>query len=110
MAPRPSVVDEPPPGLRYVPDFVDAAEEAALVSAFPSLAWEPVVMRGVTARRTVVHYGLRYGYESWALERAPDLPALLRPLRDRAAALAKVDPDAFAEVLVTRYPPGAEIG
>jgi alkylated DNA repair dioxygenase AlkB len=110
VATRPSAITEPPPGLRYVPDFVSEDGERALVSAIETLPFEAVVMRGVVARRTVVHYGRRYGYEPWSLEPAPEPPAFLGSLRERAAVLARIPPEAFAEVLVTRYPPGAPIG
>jgi len=104
------LIEEPPPGLVYVSDLVSTEEERALLAAIAPLPFEVVVMHGVAARRTVVHYGLRYGYESWALDPAPDVPRFLWLLRERAAALAGVVPDAFAEVLVARYPPGAPIG
>ncbi|HZP43602.1 MAG TPA: alpha-ketoglutarate-dependent dioxygenase AlkB [Candidatus Binatia bacterium] len=102
--------DEPPPGLRYVPDLLDAAEERPLLAGLAALPFREVVMRGVAARRTVVHFGWDYGYESWTLAPAPPLPPFLHGVRARAAALAGVDPAAFAQVLVARYPPGAGIG
>jgi alkylated DNA repair protein (DNA oxidative demethylase) len=69
-----------------------------------------VQMHGQAARRTVVHFGYRYQYESWKLVPADPLPASLDWLRDRAGTLSGVDPDLFAETLITRYPPGAGIG
>jgi alkylated DNA repair dioxygenase AlkB len=67
-------------------------------------------MRGQTARRVTAHYGWDYGYESWRITPAADPPAILLPLRARAAALIGVAPELLEEVLVTRYPPGAGIG
>jgi alkylated DNA repair dioxygenase AlkB len=69
-----------------------------------------VRMRGQVARRTVRHYDLDYGYESWELVPTDPLPDSLRWLRDRCADLAGVRPEALAQTLVTRYPPGATIG
>lgn len=102
--------DTPPAGFRYVADFVDAREEAALVEAVRGLELGDVVMRGQTARRRVAHFGWRYGYESFAVTPGPPIPAALLPLRARTAALIGVDETALAEVLVTAYPPGAGIG
>lgn len=102
--------DEPPPGSRYVPALLDAAEERALLPMLAALPFHEVVMRGVAARRTVVHFGWDYGYESWSLSPAPPLPAFLHDVRARAAALADLDPATLAQVLVARYPPGATIG
>ncbi len=103
-------IQEEPAGLVYVPGFVTAEEERALVAAFEAATFEEVRMRGQTALRTVLHYGHRYDYEGWRLTRAQPLPEPVEWLRRRAAALAEVDPEAFTETLVTRYPAGAGIG
>jgi DNA oxidative demethylase len=100
----------PPEGLRYLPEFVSESEEAALWPQLRALPFVEIHMNGVVARRTVVHYGWDYGYESWQVTPAPPLPPFLAPLRRRAAALIAVAPEALAEVLVSRYPPGAPIG
>jgi alkylated DNA repair dioxygenase AlkB len=99
-----------PPGFRYVPDAVTEAEEHALIVELARLPFHEVRMRGVVARRTVVHYGWDYGYDSWAVSPTDPLPAFLEPLRARAAALAEVARGALEQVLVARYPPGAGIG
>ncbi|HZI09275.1 MAG TPA: alpha-ketoglutarate-dependent dioxygenase AlkB [Myxococcus sp.] len=101
---------EVPQGLRYVPDFLSGAEEAALVEALSGLAFKEIHMHGVVARRTVAHYGWDYGYESWRLSPAPPMPPFLVPLRERCAGLAGLPPEALEELLVSRYPPGASIG
>jgi alkylated DNA repair dioxygenase AlkB len=67
-------------------------------------------MRGQVARRRTAHFGWVYGYESWRITPGPPLPDFLLPLRARVAALADLEPDALAEVLVTEYPAGAAIG
>ena len=100
----------PVPGFRYVPDFVEVADEAPLLEVVRALTFSAVAMRGQVARRRVAHFGWRYGYESWQIEPGPPLPEALLPLRTRAATLVDVTPDALAEALVTWYPPGAGIG
>jgi alkylated DNA repair dioxygenase AlkB len=107
---RAAVPDTPPPGFRYVRDFVDAADEAALVEATRALTFSDVVMRGQTARRRVAHFGWTYGYESFAVTPGPPIPPAFLPLRARVARLIAVDEAALAELLVTTYPPGAGIG
>jgi DNA oxidative demethylase len=67
-------------------------------------------MRGQVARRRTVHLGWLYAYEGRAIEPGPPVPEFLLPLRERAAALAGVEPGALGEVLVTEYTPGAGIG
>ena len=99
-----------PEGLLYQPDFLTVDEEQDLVSTFEDLTFSEVRMHGQPARRTVAHFGVRYDYESYRLTPTDPLPAELEWLRDRAAALAEVPPEAVAETLVTRYPAGAGIG
>ncbi|HEY0416686.1 MAG TPA: alpha-ketoglutarate-dependent dioxygenase AlkB [Gaiellaceae bacterium] len=86
-----------PAGLVYRPDFLAFDEEGALLELLDALEFEPIVMRGVTARRTALRYG-------------DEVPNWLAPLRDRGAALAGLEPQALAQALVQRYPPGAPIG
>jgi DNA oxidative demethylase len=99
-----------PPGFRYVPDFVSADEERALLGELDGLAYREVRMHGVAARRTVIHYGWDYGYDTWAVTPAAPVPDFLTPLRQRAAGLVELPADALEQVLVARYPAGAGIG
>jgi DNA oxidative demethylase len=99
-----------PEGLVYRPDFITEAEERQVLGVVEGMDFHTITMHGRTARRTVRHFGLDYGYESWKLVPTDPLPDDLEWLRERAAALAGVDPEAFAQILVSRYPPGATIG
>jgi alkylated DNA repair dioxygenase AlkB len=107
MARSPS---ERPEGIVYEPELVPADEEAALLRELERLRFDPIVMKGVTARRTARHFGLDYDYDSRTPKPGEALPEWLSPLRSRAADLAGVAPDDLAEVLVQRYPPGSAIG
>lgn len=98
------------PGLRYLPDFLDEREEGDLIRILDELPFRDVVMRGVTARRKVLHFGFDYDYAAWSVEETAPPPPWLLSLRDRAAAVAGVAPEAFEQFLVGRYPPGATIG
>jgi len=102
--------EEPPEGLRYLPEFLSEAEEHALLYQMATLPFQAVVMHGVTAKRTVVHYGYDYGYDSWTIVPTTAVPPYLQPLRARAAALIEVQPEDLAQVLVSRYPPRSVIG
>jgi alkylated DNA repair protein (DNA oxidative demethylase) len=98
----------PPEGLVYQQEFLTPDEEIALLQRFDTLAFQPIVMKGVVARRTALRYGLGYDYDRrTATPDAPPLPDWLVPVRDRAAALAG---DELVQALVQRYPPGAPIG
>jgi alkylated DNA repair protein (DNA oxidative demethylase) len=99
-----------PPGFGYVSGFLGESDHRELVARLASLPFHEVRMRGVAARRTVVHFGWDYGYESWRITPTAPMPDFLAPLRERAAVLAELSPEALEQVLVARYPPGAGIG
>jgi alkylated DNA repair protein (DNA oxidative demethylase) len=99
-----------PSGLVYQPDFITEAEERQVLDVLEAMEFHTITMHGQTARRTVRHFGLDYGYESWKLEPTEPLPRELGWLQRRAGALAGLDPEDFAQILVSRYPPGATIG
>ena len=103
-------VPEQPAGLRYEPELLDEAREQALVAAIELYDFQPVVMHGQAARRTVRHFGFGYDYESGRAVPGDPLPDELIDLRERCAAVAGVAVQGLAEALVTRYPPGATIG
>ncbi len=99
-----------PEGFVYQPEFLTAEEERALAGGIARLEFSPVRMRGVTARRRVIHYGLVYAYESFRLTPGPPVPDFLAPFRDRVACVAGVEPETIGEALITEYSPGAVIG
>src|ERR687890_636110 len=99
-----------PNGLVYQPDFITEAEEQQVLGVLEAMELHTVTMHGRTARRTVRHFGLDYRYESWELVPTDPLPDELAWLQDRAGSLAGLDPAAFAQILISRYPPGSTIG
>jgi len=99
-----------PDGLVYRPEFVTPAEERQLLDQLEGMQFDEVTMRGQTARRVVRHFGLDYDYETFKVTPTEPLPADLEWLRRRAAELVAEEPEALAEILLTRYPPGAPIG
>jgi alkylated DNA repair dioxygenase AlkB len=99
-----------PDGFRYEPDLIAPAEEAALLDEIRTLEFHAVEMRGVIARRRVIQYGWKYGFDRSRLAPGPEIPGFLLPCRDRAAALAQVEPESLSEGLLTEYQPGAPIG
>jgi alkylated DNA repair protein (DNA oxidative demethylase) len=102
--------EELPPGFRYLPEFVMREEELALVREIQAMEFSEVRMRGRTARRRVQQFGWRYNFDTLKLSEGPELPAFLRPLRARAAAMIAVRDEDLAETLVTEYRQGATIG
>ena len=99
-----------PEGLVYRPEFITPAEERQVLGVLEAMELRTITMHGQTARRTVRHFGLDYGYESWKLVPTDPFPGELHWLQERSASLVGLDPGQFAQFLVTRYPPGATIG
>src|SRR6266567_5068375 len=63
-----------PNGLVYQPDFLTQAEEQEVLDVLKAMEFHPITMHGQTARRTVRHFSLGYGYASWKLEPTDPLP------------------------------------
>lgn len=80
---------------------------AAGIAQLPLREFE---FHGYTGKRRVISFGWKYEFEGERLEEAETIPALLLPLRDRAARFAGIEPEALAHVLVTEYAAGAAIG
>ncbi len=96
---------EYPPGFQYRADFISAGDEAGLVAAIGRVTFVDFELRGVVARRRVAFFG-----ESYDRGAAASIPAFLLPLRAAVAEWARVEPDAFAMVLINEYRPGSPIG
>ncbi len=99
-----------PEGLAFHPDTVSAAEEADLVGRIEALELKPFEFRGYLGLRRVKAFGWRYDYGARAVARADEIPDFLLDVRERAATLAGVAPEALEQALVTEYQPGAGIG
>src|SRR3954451_18374909 len=110
MAPRLLQTRIVPDWLTYRDDVLSADEEERLMRVIAALDFDDVVMRAQAARRTVRSFGWRYRFDERVLLPADPLPQFLAFVRERAARPAAVEPGAFEQALVTRYPPGATIG
>ena len=113
MKPMSDLFDLPPPapdGFRYEADFLSSAEEQVLGARLAALEFEPFQFRGYEGRRRVVSFGLRYDFNGPGLVDAAPMPDWLLPLRDRAAAFARLPGEAMTHVLINEYREGAPIG
>jgi alkylated DNA repair dioxygenase AlkB len=99
-----------PEGLRYRPDVLSLEEEEALARELGELPFKPFDFQGFLANRRVVSFGYRYDYDSRAVVESAPFPAFLEPLRRRVAAIFGRPEDAFRQVLINEYQPGAGIG
>lgn len=103
-------VDSVPEGLVLEPEVISQAQEAELLERFETLRWDPIVIRGQTARRTARHFGLRYDYGSRQARPGEPIPPWLEPVRQAAAHLAGISAEELIQAIVQKYPPGSTIG
>jgi len=103
-------VPQLPPGFRYQPDVLTAAEEKALVRRFEALPLQPFEFNGYQANRRIFTYGHRYVFAGQKPRANAEIPDALLPLTQIAARIAGVAADQFEQLMVTEYPPGAGIG
>ena len=105
-APIPSL----PPGLDYAAEIVTASEETALLTALDAIPVAPFKFQQWVGKRQTASFGWSYDFEHGGFAPAEPIPDFLLPLRARAADFAGLLPDDLAQLLVTRYDPGAGIG
>jgi alkylated DNA repair dioxygenase AlkB len=74
------------------------------------LPFEPFDFHGYLANRRVVGFGYCYDYSSRTVRPAAPTPAFLLPVRERIAAFSGQPAEAFEQVLINDYRPGAGIG
>jgi DNA oxidative demethylase len=99
-----------PEGLRYAPDFLSKAEEAALAERIAALPFKPFEFHGFTGKRETVSFGWSYRFDGSGLGEAAPIPNWLLPVRERAAAFAGLASDALEHALLIRYGEGAGLG
>jgi alkylated DNA repair dioxygenase AlkB len=99
-----------PQGFRYLPEFLDNAEERALATALSGLDLKPFEFHGHVGNRRVVSFGLRYHYSRRGIERSDPPPPFLDDLRIEIANFASLEPAEFVQLGVNEYRPGAGIG
>jgi alkylated DNA repair dioxygenase AlkB len=99
-----------PEGFRYHAEVLSADEEEALARELGALPFKPFDFHGYLANRQVVSFGYRYDYGSRSVVEAAPFPSFLDPLRRKVAAIFGRPEEAFRQVLINEYRPGAGIG
>lgn len=99
-----------PEGLDYRPTLISPEEEQALAGRFASLPFKPFEFQGFTGNRRTVSFGWHYAFDGSGLHEAAPIPDFLLPVRAKAAAFARLEPEALSHALLIEYAPGAGIG
>jgi len=107
---KPEPPAELPAGFRYIPDVLSSAEEKALVRQFEKLSLKPFEFHGYQGNRRIYTFGQRYIFAGQEARADASIPAYLRPLTEIASRISGAPADAFEQLMVTEYAPGAGIG
>ena len=99
-----------PEGFAYQPGLITPQEETELARHLERLPFQAFDFHGHLANRRVVGFGLRYDYDRREVVEAAPIPDFLLPVREQVAAFARRPIEAFAQVLINEYRPGAGIG
>ena len=99
-----------PEGFAYREELISPAMEAALTAQIGGVPLKPFEFHGHLGNRRVASFGWRYDYGARQVRSAAPIPGFLIEARKVAAAFAGRRPEAFEQILVTEYPPGAGIG
>jgi alkylated DNA repair dioxygenase AlkB len=99
-----------PPGMRFEPEWLGAAEEGALIETIRALDLREARYKQYTARRRVASFGGKFDYDNNRLLPAPPIPPAFEPLRERVARWLGVEPGLFSQMLVAEYAPGTPLG
>jgi alkylated DNA repair dioxygenase AlkB len=99
-----------PEGLIHVPGFLTETEELGVLALLATFELQPYVLHDTPSRRLVRSFGLARVAGAYDTGPAASIPAGLEWLRERCAALMGREPQELAQLLVSRYPPGAGIG
>jgi hypothetical protein len=84
-------VTQPPEGLFYIPKFLSAEEERAILREVEAQPFEPYDHHGYKANREVVYFGTG-DYSGGTTERV-QMPDWMLALRDRFAHVMELRPE-----------------
>jgi alkylated DNA repair dioxygenase AlkB len=101
---------ELPAGFHYSPAVLTASEEQSLVQEFEKLPLQPFEFRGFHGNRRIFTFGHKYVFAGQRPRADARIPDYFRPLLEIASNISRVPTEAFEQVMVTEYPPGAGIG
>jgi hypothetical protein len=99
-----------PTGFQYMADVISPAEEHRLVQIFEQLPMSSFEFHGHFGNRRIYTFGHRYVFAGQLPRANSEIPAYVRPLTQIASRISGIAAEAFEQVMITDYPPGAGIG
>jgi hypothetical protein len=99
-----------PSDFRYMPGVLSPAEEERFVRRFEDLPLKPFEFHGHRGNRPICTFGHGYLFAGQEPRDDAAIPQYLRPLTRIASQISGMPGDAFEQLMVTEYAPGAGIG
>jgi hypothetical protein len=99
-----------PEGFGYTPNVISVAEEADFVKYFEGLALRPFDFHGFPANRRIFTFGRSYLFAGQKPRADARIPEYFGPLLEIASRVSGPPAEAFQQIMVSEYPPGAGIG
>jgi alkylated DNA repair dioxygenase AlkB len=99
-----------PDGFIYHPEFISEAEEQELIREVQQIQLTPFKYYQFTGKRRTASFGWQYEFGDREITTAPEIPAVLLPLRIRAGTLFNIDPDSLVQTSIIEYSTGSPIG
>jgi alkylated DNA repair dioxygenase AlkB len=98
-----------PEGFSYYPDFINKEDEQNLIETIRKMELHSFLFQGYEAKRKVASFGYDWSFEKRSLSKGKEIPNEFNSLMQKVADRLSVSKEAFAELLVTEYPPESVI-
>ena len=99
-----------PEGFFYRPNFISDTEEQELINEIRGLSLVSFEYYQFTGKRRTASFGWQYEFGRDEITRAPEMPAFVLPIRERAGNWFELDGDSLGQASIVEYPVGAPIG
>jgi alkylated DNA repair dioxygenase AlkB len=93
-----------PPGFSYYPDFLAHDEETTFIEAIKKVELHNLVFQGFEAKRRTASFGYDYNFDRRSITKGKLIPPDFIPLVEKVANKLLIEPEKFAELLLTEYP------
>lgn len=93
-----------PEGFQYFASFLSQQEEQELLDEISKIELHTFVFQGFEAKRRVASFGYDYNFENRSLKKGKPIPDGFKKLIDKVAHTLSIQPEDFAELLITEYP------
>jgi hypothetical protein len=99
-----------PEGFQYMGEALSVADEQDFMRGFETLSLQPFEFQGFLANRRIFTFGRSYVFAGQKPRPDSSIPGHFRPLMEIASQISGESAEAFEQVMISEYTPGAGIG